>query len=88
MCRVVHALGDTETAFQYIDVLMDGPQYDRRKKMWTVDPAAEWLDGQLALVEDADNETYRSKCEAGKRFNDLLPRLHPQGQRSVGVRPR
>ncbi|PIL35030.1 hypothetical protein GSI_02817 [Ganoderma sinense ZZ0214-1] len=69
---------------KYVAVLMDGPHYDRREKMWTVDPAAEWLDGKFAPL----GNTYRSKCSAGKRYNELLPRLHPRGERSVGVRPR
>ncbi|KAM5536918.1 hypothetical protein V8D89_009465 [Ganoderma adspersum] len=68
---------------KYVDSLMGGPHYDQGRKIWTGDTAAEWLDGQFTSVKD----TYRAECPAGQRFNDLLPRLHPQGERSVGVCP-
>ena len=62
---------------------MDGPRYDRSEKVWTDDPAAEWLDGQFTSLGD----TYRAKCPAGKRFNQMLPLLNRQRDQSVGICP-
>ncbi|PIL35064.1 hypothetical protein GSI_02851 [Ganoderma sinense ZZ0214-1] len=69
LIEVVEAHGPAAAGFEGIrwevydkcvDVLMAGPHYDEGRMIWTVDPAAQWLDCQLASLGDTD----RSKCDS------------------------
>ncbi|TFK84289.1 hypothetical protein K466DRAFT_496871 [Polyporus arcularius HHB13444] len=83
-----HGVGDDgwasarwEVYDRYAECLQVPISYDNYDKRWS-DGASGWLEGRLS--PELVNGSSRGSCEAGKRYNDMLPFSHPLGLFSVG----